>query len=184
MGSLVMACFSVAAAGWLLGVVEMIAVAIFAPLAFRLGCVGARVEDFTAAPVLLPPGFIGETALAKFKMTDNAKCLFRRKFAFLNRRVLGPFEMKGTLEWGTGHFVATGRLPVGSMMFLVGWFGFFGVFMATLAALPVLPPVLFGVVLVIVSLRSARRNFVDYVQQVSEAVTGQPQPTTTSLTPP
>lgn len=106
-------------------VVEMIAVASFAPFAFATGKVLVRIEEpLIVRPAALPPK--GATPHATFRLINPERCLFREwgPGLFL-ARVSGPFFLKGTIELRGGQALALGRLALGPSVlytaFLTGW---------------------------------------------------------------
>ncbi len=127
-----MACMAVFLAAWwvcvaaiLYTVVEMIAVASFAPFAFATGKVLVRIEEpVIVRPTALPPK--GATPHATFRLINPERCLFRLWGpGLLLSRISGPFFLKGTIELSGGQALALGRLALGPSVlyaaFLAGW---------------------------------------------------------------
>lgn len=91
----------------MLGVAESIALHLLKPWAFRLGPVAVRTSQQVNCPQLPAATGTGETANLKYVVRST------------------PLEFKGQLSWEDGRLVATGRYPMGVLLFflgcLIGW---------------------------------------------------------------
>lgn len=134
-------CTSVA--GWFLGIAELIAVHRFQPWVFRIGPVAVRTRRQAHCPHRLAIPSTGETASLKYVVLDGGRCLFRRKLQLGDDRWQTPLELKGQLFWGDKNLEATGRYPVGVLVFFLGWlvgwisFGLFFLIKGVLVGLPI-----------------------------------------------
>lgn len=126
------ACMAVFLVAWwvcvtaiLYTIVEMIAVASFAPFAFATGKVLVRIEEpLIVRPAALPPK--GVTPHATFRLINPERCLFREWGpGLLLSRIAGPFFLKGTIDLRGGQALALGRLALGPSVlytaFLTAW---------------------------------------------------------------
>jgi hypothetical protein len=105
---------------WGLGMLEALGTLFFIPAAFEFGPIAATVEC-SAPDVALPTD--GASAVVgdmKYRVVEGA-VLFRRRYYVFETRFRTPYELKGTLRWQEGRFVATARYPVGLPAFVAFW---------------------------------------------------------------
>jgi hypothetical protein len=110
-----------AIAGWFLGIAELIAVHRLQPWVFTIGSVAVLTSRQAHCPPRLAIPGPCETSSLKYVVLDGGRCLFRRKLQFRGSRWQTPLELKGQLYWGDENLVATGRYPIGVLVFFLGW---------------------------------------------------------------
>jgi hypothetical protein len=106
--------------GGVFGLVENIGVRRLRPWAYRLGPVAVRISRQMHCPPLLGTAGAGETDDVSYVLLEDRRCLFRPKERPLDLRRDTLLELKGELSWEEGSMVATGRYPLGVLLFLLG----------------------------------------------------------------
>ena len=119
--TLFVAAWCVAVGGWIVGVVEAIAVWRLVRWPFRIGLVAMSSTKDGPCPTGLAAESMNETALTKYRVLPGRVCLFRRRYALFAFRWNTPLEVKGTISWADGKLLTVGRYPLGVTLFFLGW---------------------------------------------------------------
>ena len=111
----------VGVASWFFGIFEAIGILRLRDWAFRIGRVATVHETRSECPIGLFIASAAETEHAKYRVLEDHRCLFRRKFRLLEFRWNTPLEIKGVISWADGTLRISGRYPLGVTLFFLAW---------------------------------------------------------------
>ena len=114
-----MGVWAVAALCWFYGVAEFIGIRRLRPWAYRRGWV--IVERSLPLDLARPQGGTIELREVKARTGPAGEIHFLAPAPILSLRIRTPFPIKGTIEWSAPAPRIIGRLPVGTVAFLVAW---------------------------------------------------------------
>jgi hypothetical protein len=118
---LFLSAWCVGVASWFFWIFETIGILRLRDWDFRIAPVATVREARGECPIGLSVASAAETEHVKYRVLEDHRCLFRRKFTLFEFRSNTPLEIKGVISWTDRTLTTRGRYSLGVTLLFLAW---------------------------------------------------------------